>query len=132
LFRGIPIAVLVQKQMSSGNVFLTAALQDQGRAVVVGEPTSGGVYVREYVEIPGRDIKIVFATGWLQRGDGTTLLSKSSQTAIRKVESDRRMNDKNRELFKQYLKQADNRSVNRKRAASDEFDPKNNAGQGTH
>jgi len=74
LFQNIPMVVLVGKQTSSGNVFLTAALQDNKRAIVVGEPTSGQTYVRSNVPLPDRNDHILMATALMQRGDGTTLL----------------------------------------------------------
>ena len=75
LFQNIPMAVLVAKHTSSGQVFLTAALQDHERAIVVGEPTSGGTYVNSLVPVPGRGEKIRMATAIMQRGDGTPLLA---------------------------------------------------------
>ncbi len=73
LFSGLPMAVLVGEQLSAGNVFLAAALQDNRRAVVVGQPTSGTAYVRTILPIPGHGGKIVLPTAVLQRGDGTPL-----------------------------------------------------------
>ncbi len=78
LFPNLPIAVLVAKQTSSGNVFLAAALQDNQRAVVVGEPTAGNTYVRSFVDIPGRNDKIVMATAIMLRGDKTPLVVRRS------------------------------------------------------
>lgn len=75
LFQNIPLVVLVSKYTSSGHVFLTAALQDNKRAIVVGEPTSGQTYVRSTVSLPNRNDKILMATALMQRGDGTTLLT---------------------------------------------------------
>ncbi|QDU10428.1 S41 family peptidase [Gimesia aquarii] len=75
LFQNIPLVVLVSKHTSSGHVFLTAALQDNKRAIVIGEPTSGQTYVRSTVSLPNRNDKIVMATALMQRGDGTTLLT---------------------------------------------------------
>jgi len=74
LFQNIPMVVLVGKQTSPGSVFLTAALQDNHRAIVIGEPTSGQTYVRSNVPLPYRHDHILMATALMQRGDGTTLL----------------------------------------------------------
>jgi carboxyl-terminal processing protease len=74
LFEGLPIVVLVRQHTSPGNVFLAAALQDNKRAIVVGEPTSGETYVSSFVPIPGRDDQLKLATGVMLRGDGTPLL----------------------------------------------------------
>ena len=76
LFQGVPLAVLISKHSNADRVFLTAALQDQGRAVVIGEPTVGETYVNSYVSLPGGD-QIRLATGIMQRADGTTLLNPS-------------------------------------------------------
>lgn len=74
LFDGLPMVVLVEKSTSAGNVFLTAALQDNGRAIVVGEPTVGETYVNSFVQVPGRDDQLRLATAVMHRGDGTPLL----------------------------------------------------------
>ena len=74
LFQGLPIAVLVARNTSAGNVFLTAALQDNKRATVIGEPTTGETYVAAFVPIPGRSEKLRLPTGIMSRGDGTPLL----------------------------------------------------------
>ena len=72
LFGNLPLAVLIGENANADRVYLTAALQDQNRAVVVGEPTRGPTFVRSRVELAGGD-KMVIATGLLQRGDGTPL-----------------------------------------------------------
>ena len=74
LFQDLPMAVLVAQHTSAGNVFLTAALQDNQRAIVVGEPTTGETYVGSIVPIPGRDDQLRLATAVMLRGDGTPLL----------------------------------------------------------
>lgn len=73
LFAGLPMAVLVDRHSSSGREYLAAALQDNRKAIVVGEPTPGDGFVRTAVPIPGDDRAIVFAVGELQRADGTPL-----------------------------------------------------------
>ncbi len=82
LFQDLPLAVLVARHTSSGNVFLTAALQDHERAIVVGEPTSGQSYVRSIIPIPGRSEKIIMAVGTMQRPDGTLLLARRSPSPL--------------------------------------------------
>lgn len=74
LFHGLPMAVLVARNTHTDRVFLAAALQDHGRAVVVGEPTQSETYVSELVSVPGEDAQVKVATGVLYRGDGTPLL----------------------------------------------------------
>lgn len=75
LFKNIPMAVLIAEHSQTDRVFLTAALQDQKRAVVVGEPTSNANYVNGNISISGGD-QIRLAIGVTQRGDGTTLLRR--------------------------------------------------------
>jgi carboxyl-terminal processing protease len=75
LFTGLPLAVLIEEHANADRVFLTAALQDNQRAVVIGERTSGETYVRSLLPIPGRADKLLIATALMQRGDGTTLLA---------------------------------------------------------
>jgi len=74
MFGDIPMVVLTSRFASAGYVFLTAALQDSGRAVVVGERTPGNKYVKSLIDVPGRDEKITLATGVMHRADGTPLL----------------------------------------------------------
>lgn len=74
LFQGIPLAVLIAERSNADRVFLTAALQDQQRAIVIGEPTIGETYVNSFVSLPSGD-QIRIATGIMQRADGTTLLN---------------------------------------------------------
>lgn len=81
LFSGLPLAILVGKSTTSGQVFLTAALQDLGRATVVGETPAAETYVRSLIDLPGRDDKLVFATAEMQRGDGTPLLGRNRGAA---------------------------------------------------
>ncbi len=76
LFQDLPIVVWVSRHSETTAVFLTAALQDQGRAVIVGEPTVGKRFVRSNVKLPGREEQIQIATAVLQRGDGTPLLGR--------------------------------------------------------
>jgi carboxyl-terminal processing protease len=73
LFQGLPMVVLIGRFSQADRIFLTAALQDQGRAIVVGEVTAGESYVNSFVPIPGRDDRLRMATAVMQRGDGTLL-----------------------------------------------------------
>jgi carboxyl-terminal processing protease len=95
LFRGWPIAVLVDQGTAGTAEWLAAALQDNHRAVVVGSPTAGAhrmepinglgmVYSREgtfeyeatvRTTIPAGDGRwsVAMVTGYLERGDGRPL-----------------------------------------------------------
>ena len=87
LFDGLPMAVLTIKHMGPGSTYLTAALQDNERAVVVGEATAIVPYVSVMLPVPGRSEQLRLATGVLLRGDGTPLLATStSSRAIPRVD----------------------------------------------
>jgi carboxyl-terminal processing protease len=91
LFRGWPMAILVDSSTSGTAEWLAAALQDNKRATVVGVPTSGALRRTEPIELTARaarmisgDVRttvpigdgtwsIVMSTGRLERGDGRPL-----------------------------------------------------------
>ncbi|MEJ7639583.1 MAG: S41 family peptidase, partial [Singulisphaera sp.] len=70
LFRGWPLAVLVDRRTSGAAEWLAAALQDHGRAVVVGSPTSGVAGVETTVPVADGSSSIRLTTGLLERADG--------------------------------------------------------------
>ncbi len=98
LFRGWPIAVLVDQNTTGTAEWLAAALQDNRRAVVVGIPTSGAhrrrgvppgefrlasalpqveeTGVRSMVPVGDGRWSITMATGYLERGDGRPLTDR--------------------------------------------------------
>jgi carboxyl-terminal processing protease len=96
LFPGLPLAVLVGRATSSGQVFLTAALQDHGRATVVGEAPQSEIFVRSLVDIPGRGDKLVLPTAYLQRGDGTLLGADSRRAPVEIASSTEDANERPR------------------------------------
>jgi carboxyl-terminal processing protease len=67
LFRDWPLAVLVSEGMDSAEGAVIAALQDNGRAVLVGEPTRNPGLVRSLVELPDGQGTITLHTGRLER-----------------------------------------------------------------
>ncbi len=73
LFRGWPLAVLVNTgtQSISQNA-LAAALQDNRRAVVVGEPAQCDGYISTQVALPGDQGVLVLRTARLERASGST------------------------------------------------------------
>ena len=95
LFRGWPIAVLVDQNTAGAAEWLAAALQDNHRAVVVGSPSRGAHQARPFGGLPMEDdgagpfeyeatVKstvpvgdgrwsIAMVTGHLERGDGRPL-----------------------------------------------------------
>jgi carboxyl-terminal processing protease len=91
LFRGWPLAVLVDRNTSGASEWLAAALQDNKRAVVIGAPTSsaninpGNAVVTSTVPLRGGDWALSLATGILERGNGKplSLFDRSMPTMIK-------------------------------------------------
>jgi carboxyl-terminal processing protease len=68
LFRGWPVAVLINEHTrGSGADLVAAALQDAGRAVLVGEPTKPDGYVRGNVALPDGQGILRLRTGAVER-----------------------------------------------------------------
>jgi C-terminal peptidase prc len=68
LFRDWPLAVLVEKHLcdrAQGGII--AALQDRGRAIVVGEPTKCDGYVNAILPLPESSDSIVLRTARMER-----------------------------------------------------------------
>jgi len=66
LFRDMPIVVLVSQPVLRGVPWLAAALQDNGRAVIVGESLGLSPFAHGEVDLPDGG-KLVLATGRLER-----------------------------------------------------------------
>jgi carboxyl-terminal processing protease len=79
LFRGWPLAVLVDRNTSGASEWLAAALQDNKRAVVIGAPTlsanvnPGNAVVTSTLPLRGGEWALSLATGILERGNGKPL-----------------------------------------------------------
>ncbi len=69
LFRDWPLAILLDKDTGIGDV-VAAALQDNGRAVLVGQPTARDGWVRSAVALPGGVGSVTLRTGRLERPSG--------------------------------------------------------------
>jgi len=67
LFRDWPMAVVINDQVDSADGAVAAALQDNGRAVLVGEATRNGGFVSSVLPLPGGEGSLVIRTGSLER-----------------------------------------------------------------
>jgi carboxyl-terminal processing protease len=67
LFRDWPLAVLIDERLDSAAGAVAAALQDNGRAVLVGEMTRNGGFVNSLLPLPDGQGAVSFRTGRLQR-----------------------------------------------------------------
>jgi carboxyl-terminal processing protease len=67
LFRDWPMAVLIDGRMSMSDALIAAALQDNKRAILVGEPTKVAGYVSTVVELPSEPLALVIPTGRFER-----------------------------------------------------------------
>ena len=94
LFRGWPMAVLVDRNTSGASEWLAAALQDNKRAAVIGAPTlsatvnPGNAIVKTTIPLNGGQWSLSLATGILERGNGKplSLFDRSMPTMIRGAE----------------------------------------------
>ncbi len=79
IFRGWPLAVLVDVNTAGAAEWLAAALQDNHRAVIVGSPTMsarinpGPGFVKSTIPVGDGRLSVSLATGSLERGDGRPL-----------------------------------------------------------
>lgn len=74
LFRGLPLAVLVDQTTCNTGEWLAACLQDNRRAIIVGAPTAGNAYVNQGIPLPGEDETLLLPDGILERPSGKSLL----------------------------------------------------------
>jgi len=126
-FRGFPIAVLVNNYTASAAEIVAACLQDQGRAVIVGQRTFGKGSVQEIIQLGEArgSIKLSTATYWRPSGrniqrprsdgdkdDWGVLPDKGYQVAV---------DDAEHEKWLQWRKARDSRSAN---PAADDQDPR--------
>jgi carboxyl-terminal processing protease len=91
IFRGWPIAVLVDSKTSGAAEWLAAAIQDNQRGIVIGSPTlsarvnPGYALVTSFVQVGKSEWFLSLATGILERGDGrpVSAFDRSIPTVIR-------------------------------------------------
>jgi carboxyl-terminal processing protease len=91
LFRGWPMVVLVNEFIGTGTQAVAAALQDGGRAVLVGEPAKGDGQVVGIVRLPEGKEAVTLRTGrvertkdraWPLRPDHAVALTKAQREAL--------------------------------------------------
>jgi carboxyl-terminal processing protease len=67
LFRDWPLVVLINGEMGSATSMVAAALHDNGRAVLVGEPAKMDGYIKSAVPLPGQKETLILPTGRVER-----------------------------------------------------------------
>jgi carboxyl-terminal processing protease len=67
LFRDWPLTVLIDDTLDRQHALVVAALQDNGRAVLVGQPTKNDGYVNTVVKLPDGKTGLIFRVGMLER-----------------------------------------------------------------
>jgi C-terminal peptidase prc len=69
VFRDWPMVVLINSRTKMGSALIAAALQDNKRAILIGEPTSTLGYVCSAVELPDEHLNVIVPTGRFERAD---------------------------------------------------------------
>lgn len=67
IFRGWPLAVVVNQYTSGALEWIVAALQSNHRAIVVGPATAGRPFAFGFVPVPGRDRVVELPVAFLER-----------------------------------------------------------------
>jgi C-terminal peptidase prc len=88
LFRDCRVVVLVNEHTRSGPEFVAAALQDNGRAVVVGEATKGDGFVTSRFHLPDDEGVLQLRTGRVERAAPAKDATKSAPAGWRPVTPD--------------------------------------------
>jgi C-terminal processing protease CtpA/Prc len=101
LFRGWPIVAILNDVPDNCQALLLAALRDNDRAVLVGEPTNNDGLVRSRFELPdgkdaltlltGRLERAVKDRGWPVRPDHAVALEKEKRAAVLKWLADKQL-----------------------------------------
>jgi carboxyl-terminal processing protease len=88
LFRDCVLVVLVDKHTRGGPEFVTAALQDNGRAVVIGEATQGEGYVTSMFPLADDEGAVQLRTGRVERATTAKGSAKGANPSWRPVTPD--------------------------------------------
>jgi carboxyl-terminal processing protease len=103
LFRGLPMAVLINDVPDGAQGAVLAALQDNRRAVLIGQPTKSDGVVRSLFSLPGDDGVVSIQTGRIERAakdktwpvqpDHLVELSKAQRVALEKWYADKELTE---------------------------------------
>jgi carboxyl-terminal processing protease len=74
LFRDWPLAVLVNERTAGAPEWVAAALQDFGRAIVVGAATAGDNFANSAIDLLGGKEALIVGTGVVERPDSPAQL----------------------------------------------------------
>ncbi|MGD9854152.1 MAG: S41 family peptidase [Planctomycetaceae bacterium] len=81
VFHGRRLKIQVTGRTAGAAEWVVAALQDNGRATVVGQQTAGLPVITEAFEVPGTDWVLQLTCGVLERADGRPILRTDLLTA---------------------------------------------------
>jgi carboxyl-terminal processing protease len=85
LFRGWPLAVLIDRTTSGGGEWIAAALQDNRACVVMGESSAGSERCSSIVHIPGENLSVQLPTGVFERPIRKPVQKPTSPAQVREV-----------------------------------------------
>jgi carboxyl-terminal processing protease len=69
----VPVVVIVDRRTGAGAEIVAAALQDQGRALVIGEQTAGAGTIQTVLSLPANESALVVTTARVHRANGAPL-----------------------------------------------------------
>lgn len=94
-----PVAILINNQTASASEILAAALQENNRALVIGEPSFGKGSVQTIFELPADNaLKLTIARYYTPKGQSIQGLGIYPDVWIQPIQ----MKDKNKNLFGEY------------------------------
>lgn len=69
----VPVVVIVDRRTGAGAEIVAAALQDHGRALVIGEKTAGAGTIQTVLPLPANEGALVVTSARVHRANGTRL-----------------------------------------------------------